>query len=115
LGAALVVAGYTLATAGLGAAAIGRYGYVEVAEQMGARYFSVPTSVWDSMTRVQQWEMNKAFLDDMIAQGTRFYLASPLSKAVPPSFFAEEVKYLIEKGYSVSADGQWLVPLNPWG
>jgi hypothetical protein len=59
--------------------------------------------------RLQQWSENQAFLDQVITKGGVVTLASPLSEAIPSTFFAQEVEYLMGAGYVLNAAGTELV------
>jgi len=52
------------------ATVLGHYpAYTEMAEQLGARRFNVPTEFWNKMTPAEQWTANQKFLDRMISRG----------------------------------------------
>ncbi|MDH7459631.1 DUF6443 domain-containing protein [Chitinophagaceae bacterium 26-R-25] len=96
--------------AATGTSVLGHYPeYVNLAENMGARTFQVPTSVWNEMSTAEQWEANQKFLDRMILRGDNIRLATPLNQVKPGSFFQRELIYLFDKGYKLSSDGLWLV------
>jgi hypothetical protein len=86
---------------------LGRYpAYLELGEQLGATVFNVPLAHWRTMSRQQQWEMNRLFLDQAIGNDAIFILASrPPSRADGPSFFRDELDYLGQKGYEVVKEG----------
>jgi RHS repeat-associated protein len=90
-------------------AVIGHYvrggGYVALARELGARYFSVPGNIWNRMTPAQQWAANTRFLDRQIASGAVFRLFTPAHLARPGSPFAREISYLTSRGYEISRDG----------
>jgi hypothetical protein len=79
--------------------------YTRLAGELGARRFSVPTSVWNKMTDAQRWVANQRFLDRMIRRGDDILLATPLEKVRPGSYFQRELDYLFGKGYRLSPDG----------
>lgn len=93
-----------------GITVLGHYpAYTELAEQLGARRFSVPLEAWSKMTPTEQWAANQKFLDRMIARGDTILLATPLDKVKPKSFFERELKYLHDKGFKPSVDGSRLI------
>jgi RHS repeat-associated protein len=88
-------------------------GYVSVAKTIGARYFNVPTKVWDAMSPAQQWAANAKFLDRLIARGDTVVLATEASAARAGSFFARELEYLSGRGYTLAEDGMRMLPPGP--
>jgi hypothetical protein len=82
--------------------------YLQVAEDMGGKTFSVPPDVFNSLTPEQQWELNKNFLDQAVARGDYFYLANPWAEAT--GWYERELTYLFEMGYSLSLHQFWLIP-----
>jgi RHS repeat-associated protein len=94
-----------------GTRVIGHYpAYVELAQETGAKSFSVPTDVWDPMTPEEQWSANQTFLDRGIANGETFRLATPIEEMRIPSAYANEVNYLLKNGYTLNSAGDALVP-----
>ena len=49
-----------------------------MANELNARRFSIPTNVWNSMSKSEQWAANTKFLDRTIARGDNILLASPV-------------------------------------
>ncbi|XZE45641.1 RHS repeat-associated core domain-containing protein [Pirellulaceae bacterium SH467] len=93
-----------------GKTVLGHYpAYTELAEQLGARRFNIPTSVWNKMTEVERWEANTKFLDRMIARGDDIILATRADLAKPGSYFARELEFLLSKGFKICADGLRLI------
>jgi hypothetical protein len=102
------IAGYTLPyTTGLstvvvdgaGTTVLGSYPqYIELAQQLGANYFSIPAEEWAQMTAAEQWAANQAFLDAAIARGDNFLLSNAVTDA--SSYLAREIQYLIDNGMS---------------
>jgi hypothetical protein len=76
-----------------------------LAEELNANYFNVPTEEWNALTPTEQWSKNQGFIDEAIARGDQFKLATPLDKVRPGSFYEKEIQYLTSKGYRLSADG----------
>jgi hypothetical protein len=98
---------------GPGTTVIGHYpAYVNLAQELGANYLNIPLEEWDAMSPAEQWAANQAFLDEAIANGDTFQLATPLAEMDPDSFFAQEVQYLTDPdvGYQPSPDGTQLLP-----
>jgi RHS repeat-associated protein len=94
-----------------GQTVLGHYpAYTELAEQLGANHFSIPSDVWNQMTEAEQWAANQQFLDQMIARGDQVILATPLDQVRPGSFFERELQYLQSKGFTPSADGTRMIP-----
>ncbi|MCX6207171.1 MAG: DUF6443 domain-containing protein [Bacteroidetes bacterium] len=84
--------------------------YVELAEEIGARYFNVPSNIWAKMTPSEQWAANVKFLDRMIARGDKIVLATPVKSIKEVSgAYRQELDYLVSKGYKLSSDGTRLV------
>lgn len=111
--------GYELAPESLLAAKTGTQGksvlghypaYKDLAEQLGARRFNIPTEHWNKMSSAEQWAANQKFLDRMVARGDDVILATPLDKVKPGSFFERELQYLQSKGFKPSADGTRMIP-----
>ena len=76
--------------------------YVRLGEQLGARRFSVPTSVWEKMSPAQQWQANRKFLDRMMSRGGEVVLATPPGAARAGSYFSRELEYLQKRGYKLT-------------
>jgi hypothetical protein len=94
-----------------GIAVLGKYpGYVEMAEQLGAKYFNISSSAWARMSKPEQWAANRQFLDYLIKQGDNIILSTPVKKveAITGSF-RQELDYLLSKGYKLSSDGTHLI------
>jgi RHS repeat-associated protein len=94
-----------------GLTVLGRYpNYLEVAEDVGGNAFNVSPKVWESMNTAQQWAFNQKFLDDAVARGDYFYLASKWTRAPVGTFFRQELDYLFSKGYTLSLYQNYLIP-----
>ena len=68
------------------------------------------TSATMSKDRSKIWEINKAFLDEQIAQGKRIIFSHDPNNPYPGTFFWREVDYLEKKkGYTFekNAEGIW--------
>jgi hypothetical protein len=93
-----------------GVTVLGRWPtYLEVARDVGGNALNDPAMT--GMTKEEAWAVNQAFLDAAVARGDYFYLASNWAKAVPGSFFARELNYLITVYHYTIAPGRpWLIP-----
>ena len=57
---------------GSGSIVLGKYPlYVQLAEKLGSGIFQIADSVWKSMSSIEQWNANKAFLDKIIQTGQK--------------------------------------------
>ena len=83
--------------------------YIETAKNVGARYFSYPTSTWNSLTNAQQYRLNMEFLNKAIAQGQTIYLSTNAYAARAGSALATEIQYLISHGYKIINEGWTLI------
>jgi hypothetical protein len=99
------------AAANAGKTALGHFpAYLQLAEREGAAAFNIPTEAWNALSEGERWATNQAFLDQAIARGDRFILATQPSLARAGSYFARELEYLAGKGYVPNAEGTALVP-----
>jgi len=57
------------------------------------------------MSAAEQWATNQRFLDEAIARGDTFRLATEVSEARADGSFMKELDYLAEQGFKVSEDG----------
>jgi hypothetical protein len=94
-----------------GVTVLGHYPeYEQVAEKIGARYFSIPSRVWKRMTRAQQEAAEIKFLERTIRRGDRIVLATSLWEMRANSWLEFEIEYLLSKGYRVSRSGLEVIP-----
>jgi RHS repeat-associated protein len=84
--------------------------YVETAEKLGARYFSIPEAVWRSMSDADKWTANRKYLDRAIGAGATIILATKRDAIKKGSYLEKEVEYLLANGYKWAADGVSLIP-----
>jgi len=84
--------------------------YVTMSDDIGARRYQIPDSVWNAMSEDQRWAANTTFLDRTIDRGDTVILATPAQSARPGSYYAREIEYMRQKGYAVSSDGIRLIP-----
>lgn len=110
-GAAAVAVDVTEAVAGADdLTVLGKYPeYLELAKSIGARVYSIPQKVFESMTEDEQWAANQKFLDRAISRGSNFVLATPADAARPGTWYARELSYLKSQGYTVGSDGMSMV------
>lgn len=84
--------------------------YIRVANELGARRFSIPAHVWNKMSKAEQWAANKKFLDRMIKHGDEIILSNPVKNISDVrGIFRRELDYLMEKGFRLNGDGTKLV------
>ncbi len=83
--------------------------YVNLADQLGARRFQIPTNIYEKMSEAERLTANTKFLDRTILKGDNIRLATPLNKVRPGSPFEWELNYMSGKGYNISSNGLWLV------
>jgi RHS repeat-associated protein len=86
--------------------------YLQKAEELGARRFNIPTAVWNKMTSSDKWAANQKFLDRIIKRGDEVILSDRISKVKPGSTLEREIRYLLDKGYTLDKDGLRLRPPN---
>jgi RHS repeat-associated protein len=93
------------------AAVIGKYpNYLKVADQIGAKRFNIPTSVWNKMSEAQRWTANQKFLDRAIARGGDIMLDKSIKDIGSVSGeLRKELNYLSQRGYQLSGDGSRMV------
>jgi len=84
--------------------------YVNLAEGIGARRFSIPTNVWNKMSPAEQWVANERFLDGTIARGDDIILSNPVKNiGEATGWFGRELRYLADQGYRLAEDGARMV------
>jgi len=85
--------------------------YLQKADELGARRFSIPTQIWASMGEGQRWAANEKFLERVAARRDKIVLSNHITKVRPGSSLEREVKYMLsQKKYTVSPDGLALLP-----
>ena len=96
---------------GAGKTVLGKFPhYVNLADDLGASRFSVPTKIWNKMTPAEQWAANQKFLDRMIARGDEIILSNPVRDVSEATgWFGRELSYLVEQGFRLSADGTRMI------
>jgi hypothetical protein len=89
---------------------LGRYpAYIDTANELAAKRFSVPEDIWKKMSDAEKWTANQKFLDRAIEKGNEIILASPVSEAEAGTFFRKEIDYLISQGYRFAEDGSKMI------
>jgi hypothetical protein len=98
---------------------IGKYpAYLEKARELGAKALDIPQAEWNSLgSRAAQWARNVKFLDEAIARGDSFRLATSFAQgwAEQGTFYKDELVYLLQKGYELVTDlngFEWLVKME---
>jgi len=86
--------------------------YVELAEQLGVKYFSIKPEIWQKMSDAERLAANNKFLDRAIARGDTSVLTMSVKDALQRGgvWLRHEIQYLMSRGYSVGSDGRSLVP-----
>jgi hypothetical protein len=86
---------------------LGKYpDYINLASELNAKRFNIPTEIWRKMTPAEQWAANQKFLDRMITRGDNIVLSNKVTDINSVSgAFRKELDYLMGKGYRLSSDG----------
>jgi RHS repeat-associated protein len=85
---------------------LGSYpGYLELAEKLKARVFTIQAGAWNKLTASQQWTLNQQFLDKSIAKGHEFIFSVNAYSARVGTYLYSEIQYLIENGYRIIDEG----------
>jgi len=103
--------GVAKGVAAKGSSVLGKYpDYIKLSSELGAKRFSIPTNIWNKMSKAQQWGANRKFLDRMILRGDNIVLSNPVKNINEVSgAFRQELDYLIGKGFKLSNDGLKLI------
>ena len=98
-------------TAKEGISVLGKFpDYLNLADKLGARRFSIPQSVWNKMTAAERWVANQKFLDRIIQRGDRILLSNPVTDLNKVSgAFRKELEYLMEKGFRLNSTGTQMI------
>jgi RHS repeat-associated protein len=84
--------------------------YLKLADQLNAKKFNIPASVWNKMSKAEQWGANQKFLDRAVARGDKFILSNPVKDINNVSgAFRQELDYLSSKGYKLSENGTQMI------
>ncbi|MEH6305236.1 DUF6443 domain-containing protein [Olivibacter sp. CPCC 100613] len=94
-----------------GTTVLGKYpDYINLASQLNARRFSIPSSVWNKMSPAEQWAANVKFLDRTIARGDKIILSNPVKDINKVGgYLRKELDYLMNKGYKLNSSGTQLI------
>ena len=84
--------------------------YLNLASELKARRFNIPSNIWNKMTPAEQWAANVKFLNRTIARGDNILLTNPVKDITKVTgYFRKELDYLIGKGYKLGGDGTKLI------
>ena len=94
-----------------GTSVLGKFpDYMKLSGELGAKRFSIPTDIWNKMSKAEQWGANRKFLDRMISRGDDIVLSNRVKNIDDVSgAFRQELDYLINKGFRISSDGLRMV------
>jgi hypothetical protein len=83
-----------------------------LAKELGAKSFSVPSSVWEKMSEAEKLAANDKFLDRAISRGQTFVVTMNVTDALRKGgvWLRHEIEYLMARGYTIGSDGRSLVP-----
>ena len=84
-------------------------GYVNLAQNIGACFYGIPQEIWQELSKDEQWQWNKRFLDNMIAQGKDFICSENAYKVPKGRWLYQEIEYLLSKGYKIVEQGYKLI------
>jgi filamentous hemagglutinin len=81
--------------------------YEAVAQARGSTYFSMSdwNTVEGQLGADQMWNINKAFMDQQIAQGKSFIFTGDPAASTAGYFTKLEYQHLVNNGYKVIQDG----------
>ncbi|MCK5600802.1 RHS repeat-associated core domain-containing protein, partial [Candidatus Pacearchaeota archaeon] len=90
---------------------LGKYpDYINKAIALRARRFSIPTEIWNKMSKAEQWVANQKFLDRAIALGDNIILSNPVKNLNEVTgVFRQELNYLISKGFRLNSAGTKMI------
>jgi hypothetical protein len=114
VGAAATITKWGRKTLDVGTTVLGSYdkvtgGYVSLAKQLDARYFEIPTPIWNGMTDAERWTANTKFLDRTIMRQDNIILSNSAFEARQGTSFYNELQYLYSKGYTPAPNGMSLI------
>lgn len=79
--------------------------YTDLAHKLGAKCFSVPESIWTRLSKDQQRQLNRSFLETHVIQaGSQIVFSHRPEDARRLSFFEWEIDYLLNRGVRVAPD-----------
>ena len=101
----------TLANPATNAVSLGHYpAYVEMAQQTGARTFSMSDEAWSRCRPTSSGCATSASWTTPCVGATQLGLATPLDEVRPGSYFERELQHLVKNGCVPSVDGLSMVP-----
>jgi hypothetical protein len=102
----------TEAAGGAGdALVLGKYpDYIKLADELGARRFSIPDAEWNALTPEARWAANQAVLDQAIADRIPIVLSNPATPEFLTGTYGDEISYLIKQGYEIGPNAMSMVP-----
>lgn len=71
--------------------------YINLARQLGARYYDPPDILSRILSREYRWRLNEGFLRATVANGDVVRLSGPVQR---PGAFQREINFLLNAGYS---------------
>jgi hypothetical protein len=83
--------------------------YTNLADELNANRFSIPSEQWNAMSVEERWSINRQFLDEAISHSDQFRLATPINQVRPGSYYQKELNYMYKQGYKISPNGLWLI------
>jgi hypothetical protein len=90
---------------------LGKYpDYIKLADELGARRFSIPDAEWNALTPEARWVANQAVLDQAITDRIPIVLSNPATPEFLTGTYADEISYLIKQGYEIGPNAMSMVP-----
>lgn len=90
---------------------LGKYpDYIKLADELGARRFSIPDAEWNALTREARWAANQAVLDQAITDRIPIVLSNPATPEFLTGTYGDEIAYLIKQGYEIGPNAMSMVP-----
>ena len=84
--------------------------YIRLADELGAKRFSIQSDLWDKMTPAQQWAANQKFLDGIISSHDSIVLSNPVkSIAEATGSYGKELRYLADRGFKLGENGTRMI------
>jgi len=83
--------------------------YLKKASEIGAKTFSLPPKIWNTMSEAQRWAANQKFLDRGIIEGAQFILESAREVYQYGPYLQKEIIYLLQNGYHFVENGTKLI------
>lgn len=95
-----------LKSSGKSVAVLGQFPeYLSLSKEVNARFYSLPTELYRSLTAQERWWANEKFIDRQIARGSEIILSTKVDLKTISATFKKEYEYLLEKGFSLTEDG----------